>query len=65
MSKNANTPKPSERWLLTCALAVIPIGLAIVLPEAFRIPLLVIAALLMGWGLVQMTRQPPTDLRGE
>jgi hypothetical protein len=57
--------KPSERWLLTCILAVIPLGLAVVLPVTFRIPLFVVAALLLVWGMVQMSRQPPTDLRGE
>ncbi|MBC7897872.1 MAG: hypothetical protein H7066_20800 [Cytophagaceae bacterium] len=65
MSNQSNKPRPSERWLLTCVLAIIPLALAIVLPVAFRIPLFIVAALLVGWGLVQMSRQPPTDLRGE
>jgi len=65
MPANPKNPNPSERWFLTCLLSLVPILLAIVLPEGFRIPLFVLAGVLIIWGLVQMSRQPPTDLRGE
>lgn len=61
MSRNAETPPPSERWFVYLIASLVPIALAGFLPGPLRIPLAVVGAGLMAWGLVLVLRQPPVD----
>ena len=56
-SKNAPpAPPKTERWLLVMALAFVPVIIALFVPEAARIPLLVVSGLTFVAGFAMMIR---------
>ena len=61
MPETRDTPPRTERWFIYCALSLVPIILAALLPGVLRIPLFVIGAAVLGRGIVLLLRQPPVD----
>ena len=55
--KNLPAPPKTERWLITMALAFVPVIIALFVPQAARIPLVGVGGLLFVVGFVQMVRQ--------
>jgi hypothetical protein len=47
----------SESWLAVCFVAFIPIGLALILPESLKVPLLGVGVVLAAIGLAMLVRK--------
>jgi len=58
---NVPTPPKTERWLIIMALAFVPVVLALFLPQATRIPLLVVSAVTFLVSFVLMVRHSKTN----